>query len=267
MSMTRKTFTRDGMTLSYLDAGGGGMPLIALHAYWMEAGTYEELASALAPEWRVIALDQRGHGESDKPDDLSWEAFIADLGGFLDHLGIDEPIAITGNSLGGTVAFRFAAQNPGRVSAMVIEESPAVEDADLDFMRAWEGVYPTREALKDKIGERLAWSLEPSFREVNGGWTLVFSPNKLADAQMGLNGDFWDEWLATDIPVLLVRGTDSKAVDGQLLEDMAARRPNTELQSFDAGHVIHHDVPDEFAKETQAFLERAIVQGLVANDA
>jgi hypothetical protein len=39
---------------------------------------------------------------------------------------------------------------------MIIEESPVVEDANLDFMRAWEGIYPTREALIAKIGERLA---------------------------------------------------------------------------------------------------------------
>lgn len=253
--MERRNFTRDGLNLSYLDQGGNGAPIIALHAYWMEAGTYADLAEALAPEWRVIALDQRGHGHSDHSIDFSWDAFIGDLAALLDHLGIKEPANLIGNSLGGTVAFRYAARNPGKVRAMVIEESPAEEDADLGFMREWAGIYPTRDALAAKIGERLAWSVEPSFRQTPEGWTLAFSPIALADAQAGLNGDFWNDWLATDCPVLLVRGTDSHAVDGAILQAMATRRPHTKLVSFDAGHVVHHDEPEAFATSVKAFLD------------
>ena len=253
--MQRKSFSNGQLTLSYLDAGNTGTPVIALHAYWMEAGTYADLAAALAPQWRVIALDQRGHGHSDKPDDMSWEAMMGDLGAFLAHLGITGPVVLIGNSLGGMVAFRYAARHPERVKAMVLEESPPVADADLGFMRGWEGVYPTREALAAKIGERLAWSVEPSFREVAGGWTLAFSPNRLADAELGLHGDFWDDWTATDCPALVVRGMQSKAVDGALLETAARRRPNTQIESFDAGHVVHHDAPEAFSRTVREFLE------------
>lgn len=252
--MERRSFRHDGLNLSYLDQDGTGTPIIALHAYWMEAGTYADLAEALAPEWRVIALDQRGHGHSDHSTDLSWDAFIGDLAAFLDHLGVDGPAILIGNSLGGTVAFRYAARNPSQARAMVIEESPAEEDADLDFMREWTGTYPTREALAAKIGERLAWSVEPSFRQTSEGWTLAFSPLALADALAGLNGNFWSDWTSTECPVLLVRGKDSRAVDGSVLASMAARRPNTELVSFDAGHVVHHDQPKAFAASVQSFL-------------
>lgn len=256
--MERRSFTHDGVTLSYLDAGGDGRPLIALHAYWMEAGTYAELAEALAPDWRVISLDQRGHGYSDKPADLSWDAFIGDLAAFLDQLEIVEPVVLAGNSHGGTVSFRYAARHPDKVAAMIIEESPVVEDAHLDFMRDWEGTFATREALIERIGERLAWSVEPSFRKTEDGWTLAFSPNQLADALAGLNGDFWADWTATTCPVLLMLGTDSRAVDGDMLRAMADRRPNVRLEVFDAGHVIHHDVPDEFAKTVRDFLGRVM---------
>jgi esterase len=252
--MQRRSFSNDGVTLSYLDAGGDGRPLIALHAYWMEAGTYADFAAALAPEWRVIALDQRGHGHSDHPSDLSWDAFISDLSAFIAHLDIQHPVVLAGNSHGGMVAFRYAARNPGKVAAMVIEESPAAMNADLDFMRAWEGTYPTRDALVAKIGERLAWSVEPSFRNSDAGWTLAFSPTQLADALAGLNGDFWTDWTATDCPVLLARGADSKAVDGDILRAMAERRPNVQLVTFDAGHVIHHDAPDQFTETARRFL-------------
>lgn len=188
--MQRKSFSHAEVALSYLDAGGDGTPVVALHAYFMEAGTWTLLAEALAPEWRVIALDQRGHGHSDKPTDLSWDAFIGDLEALLDHLGLLKKVILIGNSLGGTVAFRFAARRPDRVHAMVIEESPAVQVSDLDFMRAWDGIFPTRASLEEVIGARLAWAVEPSFREVDHGWTLAFSAKQLADASHGLNGDF-----------------------------------------------------------------------------
>ena len=252
--MQRSTFANGNTRLSYIDHGGTGEPLIALHAYWMEAGTWDGMASALSPDYRVLALDQRGHGQSDKAADLSWDAFISDLGAFLDHLDAHEPVALVGNSLGGTVAFRYAARHPERVSVLVNEESPAVEDGNLDFMKAWDGVFPTRAALEEAIGERLLWSVEPSIRSVDNGWTLAFSARQLADNQQNLNGDFWSDWLATEHPALVIRGERSRAVDGQLLQQMADRRPGTMLQSFDAGHVVHHDQPKAFADAVRSFL-------------
>jgi hypothetical protein len=53
--MERQYFKSDGLALSYLDAGGGGAPPIALHSHWMEAETFVPLARALDPAWRTIA--------------------------------------------------------------------------------------------------------------------------------------------------------------------------------------------------------------------
>lgn len=253
--MERRSFTHGDLTLSYLDQAGPGTPLIALHATWMEAGTYCDLATALDPRWRVVALDQRGHGHSDHSNDLSWDAFIGDLGAFVDHLAIDAPVALLGNSLGGVVAYRYAARNPGKVRAMVIEESPAVMNPDFSFIRKWAGTYPTREALLERIGPRLAWSVEPSIREGPSGWSLAFSPNHLADAQDGLKGDFWNDWNASDCPALVIRGSESRVVDGGVLKRMAEDRPNTSLKILDAGHVVHHDASQAFATEVAAFLD------------
>jgi pimeloyl-ACP methyl ester carboxylesterase len=61
--MQRRNFQRDGVMLSHLGAGGSGSALVALHAHWMEGLTFPPLGLALAPEWRVIALDQRGHSD------------------------------------------------------------------------------------------------------------------------------------------------------------------------------------------------------------
>ena len=124
----------------------------------------------------------------------------------------------------------------------------------MSFMLNWQGVYPTRQALLDKVGERLAWSVEPSLRQVSGGWTLAFSPKDLVEAQPNLNGEYWDEWCATACPALIIRGTESKAVDGAVLERMASVRPNTRIISIKAGHVVHHDAPAPFLSSVESFL-------------
>lgn len=79
----------------------------------------------------MFSLDQRGHGESDRPDGLSWESFIGDLDAFIGHLHLKGPVALIGNSLGGTVAFRYAARRPETVSVLVNEEAPAGGSGDL----------------------------------------------------------------------------------------------------------------------------------------
>lgn len=121
-------------------------------------------------------------------------------------------------------------------------------------MREWAGVFPTRDALIDAVGERMAWSVEPSIRQTDAGWTLAFSPTQLADAQEGLNGEFWADWLATSCPALILRGSESRAVDGDVLQAMAARRPNTRLETLPAGHVVHHDAPRGFIERVKDFL-------------
>ncbi|MDO9355295.1 MAG: alpha/beta fold hydrolase, partial [Solirubrobacteraceae bacterium] len=121
--MKRNSFQHDGLTLSYLDSGGERPLMIALHAMWMEARSFEEFAIAM-PEWRVVSLDQRGHGLSDHASDYSRAAFVGDIAALLDHLGATGPVVLVGNSLGGTNAFFFAARHPERVRAMVIEEGP-----------------------------------------------------------------------------------------------------------------------------------------------
>lgn len=252
--MERHTFRHDGLTFSYLDAGGTGAPLIALHATWMEAGTFAALADALRPAWRVFALDQCCHGYSGHSDDFTWEALIGDLAAFIDHLSLTDPLPLLGNSLGGAVAFRYAARHPERVQALIVEEMGAVLNPDFSFMKTWAGTFPTREALLERIGPRLAWSVEPSIRKTADGWTLAFSADRLADAANALKGDFWSDWKATSCPALVIRGSESRVIDGHLLEQMAEQRPNTILKTFHAGHVVHHDVPDEFATEVAGFL-------------
>jgi len=251
--MKRNQFHHDGLTLSYLDAGGDGHALIALHAHWMEAITYTSLAAVLAPSWRVIALDQRGHGYSDHAQSHTRDDYLGDLAALFEHLEIDKAVLL-GNSLGGVNAYQFAARHPERVKALVIEDIGVVLDTDTSFTLAWGGTFPHREALAERIGERLLPYLQDSFRQTSGGWQLAFDPQELIASQLHLNGDHWADWLASSCPALLIRGRESRLTAEPQIEEMVARRPNTRLVTLDGGHVVHQDNPNGFADAVQEFL-------------
>jgi esterase len=252
--MDRHSFHHDGLTLSYLDAGGGGEPMVALHAHWMEARTYAAVAQALAPRWRVVALDQRGHGDSDHASRYRRDDYLGDLSAFLDHLKV-ERVVLLGNSLGGLNAYQFAARRPERVRALVIEDIGAVLADDTSFVLPWGGVYATREALAGRIGPRLAPYLIDSFRHTPEGWRLAFDPRDMVASQHESNGEHWEDWLASTCPALLIRGADSRVTSREHLEEMAARRPGTRFVELPAGHVVHADDPTGFVRVVREFLE------------
>ena len=92
--------------------GESAKPLLVFaHATGFNAGTYRELLGPLTDSFRILAIDQRGHGLSTadaEPDDLgSWDTFRDDLVAYLDHLG--EPAFLSGHSMGGRVAMLAAA--------------------------------------------------------------------------------------------------------------------------------------------------------------
>lgn len=254
--MAKKRFKHDGLNFFYLDAEGDGSILVALHAHWFNSLGFENLGRNLLPGWRVIAMDQRGHGETGRASSYSRNDYLGDIEALLDHLQLDRPVVLLGNSLGGVNAYQFAARHPNRVRALIIEDI-GVEIADnVDFIRNWQGVFATRQELIDKIGPRLGNYLESSFRETQRGWRLAFEPLDMIESQKNLNGNYWDEWLQSKCPALVIRGRDSRITTEEHLREMVKRRPNTDFCIVSGGHTAHIDNPVEFEKNVRAFLSK-----------
>jgi esterase len=251
----RYTFTHDGLNFSYLDTGGEGRVLIALHAHWMEAITFSRFAAGLASGWRVVALDQRGHGYSDHAKSYTREDYLRDLEALLNHL-LTGPVVLLGNSLGGVNAYQFAARHPNQVRGMIIEDIGAEVGDDMSLVLAWEGNFKTREELAERIGPRLSPYLEPSFRHTDRGWTLPFDPSDMMKSQASVNGNHWEDWLGSSCPALLIRGKESRVTKQAHMEEMAARRPNTDLRVMEGGHVIHESHPAAFIEVVNEFLRK-----------
>ncbi|MFJ4828314.1 alpha/beta fold hydrolase [Streptomyces bacillaris] len=241
-----------GRRLSFLDFGGPGRPLLALHGHFGEGRGFTCLARELGDSCRVIALDQRGHGRSGRPADFSRSGYVEDATTVLEHLGIDSAVVL-GHSLGGVNAYQLAARYPGLVDALIVEDIGAEVDDDLSFSLSWPHRTPTRAELLDKLGPSASY-LTDAVREYPDGWGLAFDPKDMNASQQHLNGVHWDDWLASDCPVLLIRGSRSTVLSAAHAKDMAARRPRVQLVEFPAGHTVHETVPAEFAAAVRGFL-------------
>jgi esterase len=254
-TIQRHNFQHDGLNLSYLDTGGVDEALIALHSHWMEGQTFASLAAALAPEWRVVALDQRGHGYSGHAATYKREDYLGDLDVLFTHLGLSRAVFL-GNSLGGLNAYQFAARHPDYVRALIVEDIGAVIGDDTSFALSWSGVFKTCQDLEERIGPRFFPYLRDSVRSVAGGWRLAFDPQDMVQSQTYLNGDHWADWLASTCPALLIRGENSRVTTQEHVEEMVERRPDTRLRVLSGGHVVHFDNPKGFNAAVLEFLEQ-----------
>ena len=149
----------------------------------------------------------------------------------------------------------LAPRHPDLVRALIIEDIGVEIADDTSFALPWGGVYETRDALVQKVGARFVPYLEPSFRQTPEGWRLAFDPRETVASQIALNGDHWNDWLASECPALLIRGKDSRVSKPEHFEQMALRRPNTRLEVLDGGHVVHMDNASGFANAVREFLQ------------
>jgi pimeloyl-ACP methyl ester carboxylesterase len=113
------------ITLHYVQWGEQGPPVVCIHGLTANAFCFQSFADDLASEYRVIAYDLRGRGDSDKLEDgYSIPIHTEDLNELIDELGLERPIII-GHSLGALIALNFAAQYPDKLSKLVLIDAGA----------------------------------------------------------------------------------------------------------------------------------------------
>ncbi len=124
-------FTHEGHRLAYAETGSGGRLVVLLHGLLLSKRMHRELARELADRGnRVVSLDLLGHGESDRPIDMtqhSMQLYATQALGLLDHLGAQEAVFL-GTSLGANTTLEVAVIAPERVRGMVIE-MPVLDSA------------------------------------------------------------------------------------------------------------------------------------------
>jgi pimeloyl-ACP methyl ester carboxylesterase len=148
--------TVDGVRLHYRETPGERGPLLCLHGITSNARAWDGLASELAPEYRVLAPDLRGRGDSDKPQGpYGLDVHAADAVALLDGLGIGRA-SVIGHSLGALIGMQLAASYPERVAKLVLVDHgvntpPETIDALRPFWARLSRVYPSWEAFLDQM--------------------------------------------------------------------------------------------------------------------
>ncbi|MEU3771807.1 alpha/beta hydrolase [Streptomyces sp. NPDC032472] len=262
MTWSTRIVQRDGVRISCRDRAGPGRPVVLLHGLAGHAGEWDALARHLPARHRVVAVDQRGHGASERhPADLSRAAYVADVVAVLDRLGLQEPVLV-GQSLGGHTAMLTAAAHPGLVHALVLVEAgpggpnPRVQQEVGGWLDSWPIPFPSREAAVGflgggAVGEGWAAGLE----ERDGGWWPRFDRDVMVGSLAeNARTSFWDEWTKITCPTLAVLG-QSGIIPPQEIGEMLRLRPDTAAVSIPGtGHDLHLERTDVLRQVLEDFL-------------
>ena len=165
----------EGLSFHYVSYGGQGRDLLLLHGLASNARFWELAAPYFAENFRVLALDQRGHGASAKPDGgYDFPTVAADVASVVKTLGLDRPILV-GHSWGGNVGMQVAADYPGLLAGLVCIDGGTI-DPSTAAGATWE---ETEKALAP-----------PDFAAMHLDWDAF-----LERAKIGGRGAMWGDHL------------------------------------------------------------------------
>ena len=169
-------FSTNGIRLHYRDWGGTGRPLVLLHGLASSCHIWDLVAPQLAEDFAVIAVDQRGHGLSDKPESgYDFATVGRDLEGVIRARGLEKPV-IVGHSWGADVALEFAVAYPDVAAGICFVDGGMIEPSarpGMTLEKAREDMAPpvfagmTSLALRDRFRNRVRpFPLPPEFDQV-----------------------------------------------------------------------------------------------------
>lgn len=274
-----RTVQANGLRFHYLEWGQEGRPtLLLLHGFAQTCHSWDFVALALCDRYRVIALDQRGHGDSQwAPDaDYSLEAYVTDLEAVAEALDLRD-FALVGLSMGGRNALTYAAHHGRRLRALVLVDSaPEMQRPGTQRIRRFVQAEDELDSIEDFVRrahqynplrpiEQIRGSIVHNLRRLpNGRWTWKydkalrspggrFRPNPEAVRRL------WQAVESVPCPALMVRGAQSNVVSQETAERVARLLPQGRLAVVEqAGHLVPGDNPAGFIRVLAQFLEEVM---------
>ncbi|GIX17728.1 MAG: alpha/beta hydrolase [Rhodothalassiaceae bacterium] len=280
----RRLAVEPGIEIFYRDypgpETGGGLPVLCLHGLTRNSADFEPIAPHLARRRRVLAMDVRGRGQSDRDPD--WRryhpgTYVADAFKLLAHEGLDR-VVLLGTSMGGIMSMMMGAARPELIAGIILNDiGPKVEEAGVRRISGYVGAReepfadlaeavaairainePFYPDLDDAAWERYARRL--LVRDADGRWRFAYDPairRNFTEARETAAPDLWAvfDGLAP-IPLLVLRGETSDILAAETLEEMARRHPDcTAVTVPNRGHPPLLDEPEAVAA-IDAFLAR-----------
>ena len=270
-----KTVNVKGINLHYLDWGTEGKPkVLLLHGLRGHSHSWDDVSADLCQDYHVIALDQRGRGESDwaPGGDYSSESFVADLEGFCQAVGLDAFIMV-GHSMGGRNSMAFAGKNASKIQKLVIIDigpdldpkgSGRITQEMIDVPEefdTFEDVYAyqskqNRFCSEPVLRRRLTYATK---QLPNGkfGWRYDLEIREQRRNNTGSKQpDLWLNLPGIKCPVLIVRGSATDILGLATAEKMVDILPDGKLVHIDrAAHMVFEDNPEDFIRVLHDFLD------------
>ncbi|MCF3103948.1 alpha/beta hydrolase [Streptomyces roseoverticillatus] len=255
---------------------GGAGAVLLLHGLMGRAAHWAETARWLSGRHRAVALDQRGHGRSERPAEGPYtrEAYIADAVAAIECLDL-APVVLIGHAMGALTAWQLAARRPDLVRALVICDMRAsalgtatqrewgewfrswpVPFATLADVRKWfaEG-DPTLERPRPARGDYYAEIMA----ERADGWRPAFSRRQMLQARETYAHDaHWEELALVECPALVVRGPDGELGRAEAQEMVRVLPRGKYAEVPDAGHLVHYEQPEGWREAVESFLESVL---------
>jgi cation diffusion facilitator CzcD-associated flavoprotein CzcO/pimeloyl-ACP methyl ester carboxylesterase len=269
--------TVGGTQLRYRKTGSGH-PVLLLHGIGQSLEDWNEQHERLSDRHTVYSVDLPGFAYSERLPGTTTLAKLADtLPAFLDAVGVDEPLPVMGNSLGGAVAMKLAAEHPGRVCALVLANSAGfgkevalvlrllalrplaavlMRPDEKASRRSVQSLFYDKTLVTDaRVGHAFALSQRQTHRR-----TLLDVARDLGTFS-GVRAEWRTDLIGalakSDVPALVVWGDHDHILPFSHLEAAAAALPHAESHVFaKTGHMPQIERPDEFASVVEDFLSR-----------
>lgn len=255
-----ETLTRDGVRLAYTLAGQGDPPLVFVHGWCCDQTYFAPQVEHFQARHRVLAVDLRGFGASDAPEqDYSMEGYADDVVWLCQQLGLARPVVV-GHSLGGIVTVVLAARHPDFARGIVLLDSaippPAAMRATLppalDAVADADDRGPVRAYI---AGGMFRPGTDPAFAARITEAMLAARRHVLVSAMRHRIGcDAVAAARACRVPVLYVRADDP---DPQAaIAPFREHSPQVHYgQTVGSGHFIQLEVPDQVNAMLERFVE------------
>ena len=254
-----------GITMKYIEAGDPNGPAVLLiHGYTDSSFSYSRVIPLLDKRYRILAIDQRGHGETDKPENgYEMSGLAGDAAAFLDAMGISSA-TVVGHSMGSFVAMQTALDHPGKVQRLVLIGTAAKAGNDvvkelLDAVGTLTDPVPHRFAYDFQIGTSSS-SLPKEFIEGVVNESLRLPANVWKKALAGVAArDFTPDLKKIGVPVMIFWGEKETVFKRAEQEPLIKGLPNTRFIVYpESGHAPNWDQPERFAKDLNAILAEGL---------
>lgn len=266
-----KTVTLNGLRFNYRDWGNAGAkPLVLLHGFTGHARSWDTFAEAMRDRYHVLALDQRGHGDTEWAADYAPERMVEDVDAFVRELGLKQ-FALLGLSMGGRNAYAYTALHGDEVERLVIVDiGPEIVASGSERIR--QGVQardvfasPEEAIAQNRAGNPRADEHEVRHRvthnlkqQPDGAWTFKYDKALRSPDRPLPRPDpetVWPLMAKITCPTLIVRGALSDVLSPETAARMAREIPDCRLVEVpNAGHSIPLDNPQGFIAAVQDFL-------------